>query len=367
MYLAIDTEFVWERTYYANLGLIQVGFSKEFDRNRVPDSPPVVLRFKPETAEQQSVRLIDPLKGGRKPLAEVLADASVIKILHDSGQDLQHLHRWCGALPKNIFDTRVAAGFCGMSSTLSLRQLLIDTVAVELPKTETRTNWLRRPLSEAQLIYAADDVAYMGEVMMLLKDRARALGNEAWMMEEMEKLDNPALYTENGVGDAWKRMKVPVTAFKTDRQRVRLQALATWREETAKERNLPRSWVVGDKAIVAAALNPPTPETLPPRTVPKAFEKMFFAVLEASEYLPEDDAPVFTPTASTKHKEQATAVMKVLAEVAKACHVDAALFGSRADITAFCVDPENLEHPLNQGWRREAVGDSGLIKVIGGR
>lgn len=364
MTLALDTEFVWERTYYANLGLIQVAFDAYFDSSQFPDSPPVVLPFTPVNDAQRSVRLIDPLKGGKKPLAKVLSDPSVVKILHDSGQDLQHLHRWCGALPKTIFDTRVAAGFCGMLSTLSLRQLLIDTVAIELPKTETRTNWLRRPLSEAQLLYAADDVAYMDEVKTLLEERAHALGNFEWMMEEMQTLDDPSLYTQNGVEDAWKRMKVPVTAFKTDRQRVRLRVLATWREETAIERNLPRSWVVGDKELVAAALNPPeTPEKLPPRTVPKAFQEAFFAVLEAAEHAPEEDVPEFTPLASAEQRKQATAVMKVIEEVAKTRHVDTGLFGSRADVTAFCQDPENPEHQLNRGWRKEALGDKALNAI----
>lgn len=360
MFIAIDTEFFWERTYYANLGLIQVGLSKRFDGFRLPDSPPVLLRFTPKTVEQQSVRLIDPLKGGREPLAVILADASAVKILHDSGQDLQHLHRWCGALPKTIFDTRIAAGFCGMPSTLSLRQLLMDTVGVELPKTETRTNWLRRPLSDAQLLYAADDVAYMGGAMTLLKERARASGNFEWMMEEMRRLDDSSLYSENGVEDAWKRMKIPVTMFKTDRQRVRLRELAAWREQTAKERNLPRNWVVADKTIVAAALNPPDRAKLSLRAVPKAFVKSFFAALEAADLLPDDDAPVFTPTASTAQRKQATAVMNILAEVAKARQIDVALFGSRANVTAFCINPDDPEHPLNQGWRREVLGNRAL-------
>ena len=190
-YIALDTEFVWQRTYYANLGLVQAAMSADFDAARLPSAPPGALAFPAKTPEHRAVRLLDPLRCDPAAVAAVLRDAQVVKILHDAGQDLQHLGRWCGASPVNVFDTRIASGFCGMASTVSLRQLLKDVAGVELEKTETRTDWMRRPLSPEQLEYAADDVAYLGGVMDWLLAKAKEFGTCDWMLEEMRALTIP--------------------------------------------------------------------------------------------------------------------------------------------------------------------------------
>ncbi len=357
MFIALDTEFVWQRTYYANLGLIQAGISPDFDRGLLPSSGPAVLHFTPKNDDQRAVLLLDPLKYDGKSLAAVVSDRSTTKIFHDAVQDLQHIHHWCGAEPATIFDTRIAAGFCGMPSTLSLRQLLINTVGIELPKTETRTDWMRRPLSPEQLEYAADDVAYMGDVMAILIEKAKEFGTYDWMMEALQALDDLTLYMEDVPSNAWKRMKVPVTAFKQPRQLIRLRELAAWREQTARERNLPRSWVVDDKVLVNVALNPPANAgMISAKELPRPFAPKFFEVLADVEQMPEEDIPELSPTASTKVREIADQVIKVIAAEAAKVHVDAALFGSRAEITAFCQNPDNPEHPLNTGWRHQVVG-----------
>lgn len=357
MFIALDTEFVWQRTYYANLGLIQAGMSTDFDRSLLPSSFPEVLPFNPKNEEQRSVLLLDPLKSDGKYLAAIVADRSIVKIFHDAVQDLQHIRHWCGADPANIFDTRIAAGFCGMPSILSLRQLLINTQGIELPKTETRTDWVRRPLSLEQLEYAADDVAYMGRVMEILIAKAKELGTYDWMMEEMLSLDDLSKYTEEDSLHAWKRMKVPVTAFKQPRQLIRLRELAAWREQTARERNLPRSWVVDDKVLVNVALNPPAHASqIPANELPRPFAAAFFEMLAVAEQMPEENIPELTPTASIQMREIADQVIKAIAAEATKVQVDPALFGSRADITSFCQNPDNPDHPLNRGWRHQVVG-----------
>ncbi len=357
MFIALDTEFVWQRTYYANLGLIQAGMSPDFDRSLLPSSAPAVLHFTPKNDDQLSVLLLDPLNDDGKSLADVVSDRSITKIFHDAVQDLQHIHHWCGAEPVTIFDTRIAAGFCGMPSILSLRQLLINTVGIELPKTETRTDWMRRPLSPEQLEYAADDVAYMGKVMAILIAKAKEFDTYDWMTEEMLRLDDLSLYTEDVPLNAWKRMKVPVTAFKQPRQLIRLRELAAWREQTARERNLPRNWVVDDKVLVNAALNPPANAAMiTAKELPRPFASKFFEVLADVEQMSEENLPELMPTASTKVREIADEVIKAITAEAAKVHVDAALFGSRADITSFCQNPDNSEHPLNQGWRHQIVG-----------
>ena len=358
MHIALDTEFVWQRSYYANLGLIQAAMSDDFDRTRLPSEPPAIFDFPVKHEQQKSTLLIDPLNCNPSMMNALISDPSVTKILHDAVQDLQHIHHWCGALPVNIFDTRLAAGFCGMPSILSLRQLLINTQGIELTKTETRTDWMRRPLSPEQLEYAADDVAYLGAVMDLLLAKARELGTYAWMTEELAKLDSPALYVEDSTRNAWKRIKVPVTAFTKPRQLIRLRELAAWREETARMKNLPRSWVVEDKLIIDASINPPpSPDKVPKQELPHAFSKGFFETLQLAEELPEDDVPELRPVASTKLRDTATTVLKALAVEAEKVHVDPALFGSRAEVTYYCQNPENPDHALNNGWRHDILGD----------
>ena len=182
--VAIDTEFVWDETYYPGLGLVQLGISP--DAAWLIDAP----------------ALADPA-----PVGALLADPGIIKVLHDARQDLCILKDWSGGAPRTIFDTRLAAGFCGYSSQLSLQALLREVLGVELEKSETRTNWLRRPLSARQIAYALDDVRHMLE----LRDRLLALAGEAgtlaWLKEEMQGLDDPALYQARPPAETWARVK----------------------------------------------------------------------------------------------------------------------------------------------------------------
>ena len=141
--VGVDTEFVWDRTYYPTLGLIQIGY---------PDG---------------HCELIDALEiQDWSPLAVLMSDPNTVKILHDAQQDLNILHRVCNGYPKNIFDTQRSCGFIGMSSTISLSELLKSTLRIHLAKTETRSDWLARPLSDEQLKYAQDDVRYSVDLMV---------------------------------------------------------------------------------------------------------------------------------------------------------------------------------------------------------
>lgn len=158
--VALDTEFVWEDTYYPKLGIIQLGWSKT------------------------ECYLIDAVAvHDLSPLGDLLADAHTVKILHDAQQDLWILRHATGVTACQIFDTRCAAGFAGMSSTLSLSNLLRMCLNVLLPKTETRTDWLQRPLSDEQLEYALDDVRYLPALRDYLLKAVKQRGREAWLKD----------------------------------------------------------------------------------------------------------------------------------------------------------------------------------------
>ena len=174
--VAVDTEFVWVKTYHPQLGLVQL------------------------SCDGGENALVDPLAiTDRGPLKALLENESVVKVFHEAASDLPILRRWCGALPRNIFDTRIAAGFVGMTAKLSLKNLLNSLLGVDLAKTETRTDWLQRPLTPRQLEYAAEDVQYMPKACVLLKEKLEALGNLAFFEAEMAEYSQESYYHEHSL------------------------------------------------------------------------------------------------------------------------------------------------------------------------
>ena len=225
--VALDTEFVWERTYYPKLGLIQLALSNE------------------------ECFLIDPcVLEDLSPLGKLLADPAVVKIFHDAPQDLAILRSATGYDPQNIFDTRLAAGFCGLSSTLSLGALVELLLDIKLEKTETRTNWLKRPLNTKQTDYAKDDVRYLRAVRVLLLARILP-GTQPWMEEELQRLNSPDNYT--GIEDDNRYTKIKGAGNLDQQALAILQELATWREEEARTRNRPRGHIIKDTVLLSIA------------------------------------------------------------------------------------------------------------------
>ena len=230
---AIDVEMVWERTFYPALGIVQLGFSRE------------------------ECHLVDAvaLEGRLAPLGELLA-GSTVKVLHDALQDLTVLRMATGASPRSIFDTRIAAGFAGLAHTISLRDLLRELFGVELEKTETRTDWLRRPLSPTQTGYAEDDVRYLVEAREELLRRARDSGVEDWLREEMAGLEDPDLYEERDPREAFRRVKG--YGKLQGRERAVLREVAAWREAAARELDRPRGQVASDKLLLLLSHRQPS-------------------------------------------------------------------------------------------------------------
>lgn len=223
--VALDTEFIWERTYYPQLGLIQIALSDE------------------------DCFLIDPLAiKDLKPLGKLLSDRGVIKILHDAPQDLAILQRATGATPQNIFDTRLAAGFSNLPATLSLVNLVQELLDITLSKEETRTNWLQRPLSEEQTRYALNDVRYLRAVRIVLLNRIIGPKIKSWLQEELNLLNNPASYS--GPADNARFRKIRGNSH-LDRQGLAiLKNLTTWREGVARKVDRPRGHVIKDTSLI---------------------------------------------------------------------------------------------------------------------
>jgi len=230
--VALDTEFVWERTYYPQLGLIQIALSDE------------------------DCYLIDPIAvKNLQPLGKLLSDRGVIKILHDAPQDLAILQRATGATPQNIFDTRLAAGFSDLSATLSLVHLVKELLDISLSKEETRTNWLQRPLSEEQIRYALDDVRYLRAVRVVLLNRIIGPKIKSWLQEELNLLNNPASYS--GPPDNVRFRKIRGNSHLDKQALAILKNLTTWREGVARKVDRPRGHVLKDNILLDIARQKP--------------------------------------------------------------------------------------------------------------
>lgn len=223
--VALDTEFVWERTYYPNLGLIQIALSDE------------------------ECYLIDPCAiQDLSAFGTLLSNRSVVKIFHDAPQDLIILQRATGATPQNVFDTRLAAGFSNLPATLSLSNLVNELLDIKLAKGETRTNWLQRPLTEEQFEYALDDVRYLRAVRVILLSRIIGPKIKSWLQEELNLLNNPATYQSQL--DTQKFMKTRGSSS-LDRQGLAiLKNLTTWREGIARKQNRPRGHIIKDTSLI---------------------------------------------------------------------------------------------------------------------
>lgn len=230
--VALDTEFVWERTYYPQLGLIQLALSDE------------------------ECFLIDPLAiGNLQALGQLLSDRGVIKILHDAPQDLAILQRATGATPQNIFDTRLAAGFSNLPATLSLGNLVKELLDIDLAKEETRTNWLQRPLTDEQVRYALDDVRYLRAVRVLLLSRIIGPKIKAWLQEDLNLLNNPATYAGPPAEERYLKIR---NCTSLDRAGLAiLMNLSSWRDGVARKLDRPRGHILKDTTLIDIARKKP--------------------------------------------------------------------------------------------------------------
>jgi ribonuclease D len=226
--VALDTEFVWERTYYPQLGLIQMALSDE------------------------DCYLIDPIAiKNLQPMGKLLSDRGVIKIFHDAPQDLAILQRATGATPQNIFDTRLAAGFSNLPYTLSLGNLVKELLDIHLTKEETRTDWLQRPLSDKQMEYAKNDVRYLRAVRIILLNRIIGPKIKSWLQEELNLLNNPASYS--GPPDNERFLKIKGNSHLDRQSLALLKNLTTWREGVARKIDRPRGHVIKDTLLLEIA------------------------------------------------------------------------------------------------------------------
>jgi len=350
--LGLDTEFVRERTFYHRLGLVQV-------------------------SDGTTAWLVDPLKiGDLGPFVEVLRSPGTVKVLHSASEDVEVFYRGLGAMPAPLFDTQVAAGLAGIGPFLSYQKLVATLLGVELPKGETRTDWLARPLSEAQLAYAAEDVVYLLPLYDHLRQELSRLGRLGWVEEDSAALLDPGRFEEDF--DA-SYLRVKGSGRLNRRQLAALQALSAWREREARRRDLPRNFVLREGFLLGLATRlPKTPQEV--RRVPEfdanqagRDEATWLEILHHALELPDAELPprVSHLPFSPGVKELTNRIRERAKKRAEALGVPPELLAPRRTLDALlrkaltgAADP--LPRELD-GWRREAVGEDLVQEVQAAR
>jgi ribonuclease D len=342
---ALDTEFHRERTYFARLALVQIGW-RPVGSEAAGSEGPLADR----------VALIDPLAVDLAPLAATFENATVV--LHAADQDLEVLDRACGAVPTRIFDTQVAAGFVGFSSP-SLSTLAESIVGMRLPKGDRLTDWTRRPLTPAQRSYAASDVAYLLAIRDSLVADLEARGRHEWALDECALL----LERSRGQQDpdtAWWRLK-DGRGLRGQSRKV-AQTVAAWRERRAAEMDVPTRFVLSDMALLGVANAQPRDRAaleeirgLDTRQVRGRTGDELLAAVSAGLALP--DASLRLPPVEDLDRQLRPAVALVsawVAQLGRDLDIDPTLLATRADVQALLREDPGAR--LARGWRAELVG-----------
>ena len=344
---ALDTEFHRERTYYPKLALIQVAW------------------LDPSAAGRQRVALIDPLSIDMKAFVP-LFESDTLCVIHAAQQDLDVLTHAAGAVPKRMFDTQIAAGFAGYG-TPSLVSLLQGEVGVSPPKGDRLTDWLRRPLSDDQMQYAASDVEFLLEVHDRLVAKVSASGRTDWVADACEELRTKPV-SGASPDDAWLRLKDARTLRPSARGVA--QSVAAWRERRAMRLDVPVRQVLPDLAILGISQRGPSTvkELSQARGVDDRHgrgsiaEEILVAVKEGKSA----PTPATPPSADDLERNLRPAVALIsawISQLARDESIDTALLATRADLVAFLRGDHDAR--LANGWRAELLGD-GIRSLIAG-
>lgn len=344
--IAVDTEFARERTYFPHIGLIQI-------------------------AGNGQIACIDPLAFDVKPqLSELLSNNSITKVFHACPQDLEVLELTLGEKTCPLFDTQVATALMNDDHQISYARLVEKELNIQLPKSQTRTDWLRRPLTEAQLEYAADDVRYLLSLYKQQLGELAALGRSQWMREECERLCSITLNNQDGLPNCWTRVK--------GKERLRgielavLQDVAVWREQQAITKDRTRRRILPDDHVVQIAVK--QPKNISELTRIGHMRKLFgMSELESlSETIcsasskPESEWPTLKRRQLTLDQSAAlSAVLDALGKKASELGISQGMLCNRKDAEKLVLGKRNLQ--VLSGWRLDCIGNKLLELVPAGQ
>ena len=340
-YVTVDTEFMREKTYWPVLCVVQLGGAKE------------------AAAVDALAATID-----LKPVYDLMADATVLKVFHAARQDLEIFFHQGGSVPAPIFDTQVASMVCGFGDAASYETLVQKLAKGKLDKSARFTDWSARPLTQRQIDYALADVTHLRKIYEKLKARLERNGRENWLQAEMAVLCAPGTYRMEPV-EAWRRLKVRT---RSPRFLAILREVAAWREREAQERNVPRNRITRDESLMEIAAHAPVTEKALERTrgissgfgASRAGQALLKAVKRGVS-VPEDQAPTL-PAKDPPPKGLGPVIelLKVLLKMrCDASDVAQKLVASSADLEAIAANDE-ADVPALKGWRHELFGADAL-------
>ena len=340
-WLAVDTEFMRERTYYPELCLVQV-------------------------ATDDTVACIDTLAlPALGPLLDVLLDPATVKVLHAARQDLEIFFHLADKVPQPVFDTQVAARFLGLPDQAGYGAVVQYLLGITLDKSHARTDWARRPLPPAALEYAADDVRHLRTLYHRMQSELAARGRAGWADPELKALVDEKLYRPDPEG-AWNRIR-GIQRLKP-KALAAAKALAAWRERVAMAENRPRQWILKDEAIMDLALHPPADlaSLAAVRGVGDGLAKRHGA--ELLELLtaggaPEERRKPETPL-GTRQEALVDALVALVRLKAAAGEVSAASLATRAELERLVRGEREL--PVLKDWRLAMAGQALLDFLAGG-
>jgi len=290
--------------------------------------------------------------GMNAALVPLLTDPSVLKVMHSASEDVVALKRACGVGPTPLFDTQIAAGIAGVGAGMGYQRIVQDLLGVALAKGEQRSDWLRRPLSPAQLEYAADDVVYLDALYTALAEKLDALGRRAWADEDSARMAQGV--DENG--DRWPHLALRTAQFLDIEGQRRLLRLLRWRDAYAKSSDRPRSWILDNELATTLARTPPIDRDALKRqldAIPKSPRSLVDAIWTAVTTPLPDEAQAPPPRSEERDKAALRKLQDKTAEVAKELGLPDGVLASRRWLETL-LDGHDWPGAL-AGWRREQL------------
>lgn len=325
--IGLDTEFIRERTYWPQLALVQMAVGDE-------------------------ILLIDPLiPGMTDALRPWLTDTGILKVMHSASEDLVAFKCACDAMPRPLFDTQIGAALAGIGGGMGYQKLVAEITGVTLPKGETRSDWMRRPLSPAQLEYAADDVEYLFAIHDAIEEKLQALDRRSWLDDDGERMISNV---ETDDGEHWPHLSMRAAQFLEPDAQLRLLRLLRWRDQQARQSDKPRSWILDNELATTLARTPPADYEAMLRLFdrfPKAPRKLAQAIWQALNTPLDDEALAPQPLApSDSNKAALKRLQEAVANRGAELGLPDGLLASRKHLEALL---EGGEWPAALGgWRK---------------
>ncbi|MDJ0919073.1 MAG: ribonuclease D [Woeseiaceae bacterium] len=335
--IGVDTEFLREKTFLAQLCLIQV-------------------------ATREQIYCIDPLRSSDyAAMWEALCRPEWV--VHSGRQDIEVIYQTAARMPSSLFDTQVAAGLLGYAPQMGYANLVEELFDVQLPKTHTRADWSQRPLPHALLEYAADDVEYLLLAYDVLAEKLDKLGRLDWARQDSALLLDPALY-EIRPEDAIDRLKGARNLRGV--RRAIASRLAEWRESEALARNRPRQWILRDAALIDMAYRQPQSlsalksiESIPDKVAKRAGEELLDVIRSASG---EDSAYKPPQPPSERQKSLLKEMQSMVAKCARELGIPAEIVAAKKELS-YAVTTGQHDSRVFSNWRRELIGDALIEKL----